>query len=228
MSIKPILGVQSKSVPDSAAPATSAGVSPLAQSSSPRTSHDDALAHTAAPTLPSPTKPGSTARAIELRQAVAKDAPLQALLAGAVPPVLRADIDYLQMAAIASIEAQHARESTDKMLNDYLSNALKQSPSDEPGLEQQLWASIAFEFDHLQAQSDALSGLLSTNRHKLDHLQRAIANGPPEQSLLEHARQAIAFEEKLGKKRDEVELSIACRDAVLESRLTKLGLLIQG
>ena len=114
------------------------------------------------------------------------------------------------------------------MLNDYLSNALQQSPSAEPALEQQLWASIAFEFDHLQAQSDALAGLQSTNRRKLDHLQRAIANGPPEQALLEQARQAIAFDEKLGKKRDEVELSIACRDAVLEARLAKLGLLLQG
>lgn len=221
MSIKPIPGLQSKPAPDSAAPATTS----VAVASAPQTITADAPARPAV--QPSTNKPTLTAREIELRHAIPKDASLQALLPGIVPPVLRADVDYLHIAAEASIEAQQARASTDRMLNDYLSTALKQCPAGEPALEQQLWASIAFEFDHLQAQSDALAGLQHTNRHKLDHLQRAIANGPPEQTLLEHARQAQEFDQKLAKKRDEIDLSIACRDAVLETRLVKLGLLTQ-
>ena len=233
MSIKPIPGMQSPPAPDSAAPVTSVTASATAQSPTTQTTHADALANSAAQNFANPTnpaiaaKPATTARAMELRHAVLKDAPLQALLPGVVTPVVRADIDYLHMAAVASIDAQQARESTDRLLNEYLSSALKQTPSNEPSLEQQLWASIAFEFDHLQAQSDALAGLQSTNRKKLDHLQRVIANGPPEQPLLEQARQTIAFDQKLDKKREEVALSIACRDAVLETRLTKLGLLVQ-
>lgn len=225
MSIKPIPGVQSSPAPDSA-PANSSTLVASAQLSAPHPSADT-VTRSAAQTAPTSNKPTLTAREIELRHAVPKDMPLQAQLSGVVPPVLRADVDYLHIAAEAAIEAQQARASTDRMLNDYLSNALNPTPPGDPALEQQLWASIAFEFDHLQAQSDALAGLQSTNRHKLDHLQRAIANGPPEQTLLEHARQATEFDQKLGKKRDEVALSIACRDAVLETRLVKLGLLAQ-
>lgn len=168
-----------------------------------------------------------TAREIELRHAIPKDAPLQSRLPGIVTPVVRADIDYLQMAAEASIEAQQAREATDHLLDAYSLNLLKASSPTEPTLEQQLWASIAFEFEHLQAHADALAGLQSTNRNKRDHLQRAIANGSAEQTLINHARQALEFDQKLGKKREEIDLSIACRDAVLEARLVKLGLLSQ-
>ena len=229
MSIKSIPGVQSPPVPDSTAPATSAHAIAVAQSNA-DTAASGASAHVASQAAPTTARSTLTAREIELRHAMPKDTSLQSRLPGIVSPVVRADVDYLQIAAEAAIEAQQARAATDRMLNDYLSSALKQSSSAEPAepaLEQQLWASIAFEFDHLQAQSDALAGLQSTNRHKLENLQRVIANGPPEQSLIEHARQALEFDEKLGKKRDEVELSMACRDAVLETRLVKLGLLSQ-
>lgn len=220
MSIKSVFGVQSPQVPDSIAPATSANAAAPAQ------------LPTAGPAdsgvpVPLAGRAALTMREIELRHAIPQDTSLQSRLPGIVTPVVRADIDYLQMAAEASIEAQQARESTDRMLNDYLSNALKKSPSTEPTLEQQLWASIAFEFDHLQAQSDALAGLQKTNRSKIDYLQQAIAAGPPEPTVIEHARQAQEFDHKLGKKREEVDLSIACRDAVLEARLAKLGLLRQ-
>jgi hypothetical protein len=227
MSIKSISGVQSSPVPDAIAPVSSA---PAATPSQLPTSGpaDFAVPPTAAGQVASmPGRAALTVREIELRHAIPKDTSLQSRLPGIVAPVVRADVDYLQMAAEASIDAQQARESTDRMLDTYVSSALKKSPLDEPALEQQLWASIAFEFDHLQAQSDALAGLQKTNRTKLDHLQRAISNGLPEPTLIEHLRQAQEFDQKLGKKRDEVDLSIACRDAVLEARLVKLGLLRQ-
>ncbi len=230
MSIKNIPSLQPAPVPDRVAPETPAQAAAAAQSISgsamPGASIQVASQAAAIPTATF-TRSTQTAREIELRHAVPKDTSLQSRLPGIVAPVVRADIDYLQMAAEASIEAQQAREATDRMLDSYLSSALKTTSAAEPALEQQLWASIAFEFDHLQAQSDALAGLQSTNRSKLNHLQRAIANGPPEQTLIEHARQAVEFDQKLGKKREEVDLSMACRDAVLEERLVKLGLLRQ-
>lgn len=230
MSIKSIPAVQSPTAPDSTALEISVPAAGFAQPVLAQAISDAAAAianptYLASQTASTTARSTHTARAIELRHAIPKEAALQSRLPGIVTPVVRADIDYLQMAAEASIEAQQARAATDRMLDAYLSSALKKSPSTEPAIEQQLWASIAFEFDHLQAQSDALAGLQSTNRSKLDHLQRAIANGPPEQTLNEHVRQALEFDQKLGKKREEVELSIACRDAVLEARLVKLGLL---
>ena len=170
-------------------------------------------------------KPLLTARAVELRHAVSKNTPLLASVPHVVSPVTRADIDYLQMAATSADEARLARTHTDQLLHDYLSASLDTSRPAVPALEVQLWASIAFEFDHLQAQATALTGLQSVNRSKLDHLQSQVIEGPPAPTLAAHVQQAIALDQKLDIKRNEVELAIACRDAVLEERLTKLGLL---
>lgn len=170
-------------------------------------------------------KPALTARAIELRQAVAKNTPLLASLPHVVAPVLRADVDYLHMAATAAQEAQQARKQTDQMLDDYLSASLNATSTAEPALELQLWASIAFEFDHLETQVTALAGMQAANRGKLDQLQNARPDGPPEPAVTEHLQQAVELDQKLEKKRNEVELAIGYRDAVLEARLTRLGLL---
>ena len=176
---------------------------------------------TAKPTV----KATPTARAIELRQAVSKSTPLLASVPHVVAPVVRADIDYLQMAANAAQEAQQARGHTDHLLDEYLSRSLNAPSPDEPALDVQLWASIAFEFEHLEAQVNALAGLQAVNRSKLDHLQQATSADAPESNPVVHLQQAIDFDQQLEKMRTEVELAIACRDAVLEVRLIRLGLL---
>ena len=222
MSIKPIQGGRSRPTSDPSAVlhATadlSQAQSALVQPTPAQTSTNPSAAAAAKPLL--------TAREIELRHAVSKNTPLLASVPHLVSPVTRADIDYLQMAATSADEARRARTHTDQLLDDYLSASLDTSRPAVPALEVQLWASIAFEFDHLQAQATALTAMQSVNRSKLDYSQRQMVEGPPAPALAAHVQQAMALDQKLDTKRNEIELAIACRDALLEERLTKLGLM---
>lgn len=226
MSIKSIPGGRTQPVPApsdaSNAAAPSAGMTNV---SSNKAAIPANAAATNAASASSWARPAASARAIELRQAVSKNTPLLASLPHVVAPVLRADVDYLHMAATAAQEAHQARKQTDQMLDDYLSASLNATSTPEPTLELQLWTSIAFEFDHLDAHATALAGLQAANSHKLDRLHNATTDDPPEPTIAAHLQQAIDLDQKLEKKRNEVELAIEYRDAVLEARLTRLGLL---
>lgn len=230
MSIKLINGARATqgtpAVPTSAVNASPADAATDSTTAAAKSLPPSSATQGSPPATSKPTaKATPTARAIELRQAVSKSTPLLASVPHVVPPAVRADIDYLQMAANAAQEAQQARRQTDHLLDEYLSRSLNATSSDEPALDVQLWASIAFEFEHLEAQVNALAGLQAVNRSKLDYLRQATSGDATEPNPVVPLQQAIDLDQQLEKKRTEVELAIACRDAVLEVRLTRLGLL---